>query len=253
MQSPHLRARSPGEILDAAFQLLRAHFLPVALASAVFLVPAVLFVGLAPSLAPALAPLANIIDRLLSLAAAAVVAVVVSDIYTGKEADVGRSMRAVGGRFFSVWGAAIIQGLALIVGLLLLVVPAFIFFAWTFAMPAIVMIEGASASQSLDRSRALAKGYVPHILATVGVAWLIFWIGLLGTGFAVGVVDEVLGVGGEFVNLISGMVVCLLYPFVGVVTTLLYYDLRIRQEGFDLQLIAERMGEPEIAGPPALA
>ena len=250
MQSPHLRARSPGEILDAAFQLLRAHFRTVVLSAAVFLVPPVVLGAAAPQLAL----LTTILNNFLSLAAGAVVAVVVSDVYTGKEADVGRSIRAVGGRFFSVWGAAIIQGMAMLVGLLLLVVPAFIFFAWTFAMTAIVMIEGRSASESLDRSRALAKGYVLHILATAGVAYLIFWTTMLGAGFAIGVAAEVLGVGAELIEPLAGLALCVLYPFVCVVTTLLYYDLRIRQEGFDLQLLAEHIGEdPQVAAPPALA
>ena len=250
MQASLLRARSPGEILDAAFQLLRAHYRTVLLSAGVFLVPSALLSALAPQLAF----LTYIINNFLGLAAGAVVAVVVSDIYTGKEVDVGRSLRAVGRRFGSVWGAAIIQGMATLVGFLLLVVPAFIFFAWTFAMPAVVMIEGSTASESLDRSRALAKGYVLHILATAGVAYVIFWTTLLGTGFALGAVSEVLGVGTQVIEPLSALILCVLYPFVCVVTTLLYYDLRIRKEGFDLQLAAERIGhDPELAGPPALA
>jgi hypothetical protein len=228
-----------GEILDAAFQLLRVHYSAVVLASGVFLLPPVLLNLLAPSFAP----VTNILDRLLSLAASAVVAVVVSDIYLGEEVDLGRSIRAVGRRFGSVWGAALIQGLVIVVGLLLLIVPGIIFAAWSFAMPAIVMIEGASAGESWDRSKSLAKGYVWHILATLGVAWLMVVAAFMGVVFIAGFGIGMLGVGEAIVEPISAIALLLLYPFVGVVGTLLYYDLRIRKEGFDLEILARSMGE----------
>lgn len=249
MQAPLLRARGPGEILDAAFQLLRAHYTVVVLSSAVFLAPTIVLAFLLPELAPFI----GILDRLLTLAASAVVAVVVSDIYTGQEADAGRSIRAVGRRFGSVWGAAILQGLLFLAGLLLLIVPAFIFYAWSFAMPVIVMLEGASASESYGRSRALAKGYVGHILATLAMAWVIFFVAIVGTMFAAGGAVALLGVDQRIIDALGGIVLCLLLPFVGVVTTLLYYDLRIRQEGFDVQLLASAMNDLDPDAPPAFA
>lgn len=36
----------------------------------------------------------------------------------------------------------------------------------------------------------------------------------------------------------------LIAPFPAVVGTLLYYDLRIRKEGFDIQMLVEAMGDP---------
>jgi hypothetical protein len=40
-------------------------------------------------------------------------------------------------------------------------------------------------------------------------------------------------------------------PFVAAVTTLVYFDLRVRKEGFDPVLPGEGMGGPTVAGPPA--
>ena len=247
MQAPVLRARTAGEILDAAFQLLRTHYSAVVIAAGGFLLPPLLITLLVPSWAP----LANLLDRLLSLAAGAVVAVVVSDIYLGQQIDLGRSMRAVGSRFLSVWGAALIQGFAILVGLLLLIVPGIVFAAWSFAMPIIVMIEGASAGESWERSRSLARGHVGHILATLGVAWLIVIAAFLGMMFATGAVIGLLGAGEAIAEPIGSIAFILLYPFVGVVGTLLYYDLRIKKEGFDLQLLAHELGDEPAA--PVLA
>lgn len=248
MQAPLLRARSPGEILDAAFQVMRAHYPALVLASGAFMLPPILLAWFFP----ALTPVASILDRLLSLAASAVVAVVVSDIYLGNGVDIGRSISAVGRRFGSVWGAALIQGFVILMGILLLVVPAFIFFAWGFAMPVIVMVEGVTASQSWDRSRALTKGFVGHVLATVGVAWIISFAVLIGRIMVLGAMIGVAGIDERIIEPLTSLAMALVFPFVGVVTTLLYYDLRIRKEGFDLQLLAESMGE-EAPGEPALA
>lgn len=247
MQAPHLRARRPGEILDTAFQIVRANYGVVLLASSAFLIPSVL---LALAL-PQGGALVNIVDRILTVMGGAAAVVVTSDIYLGEGTDVRRSIGEVVSRSGSILGAAIIQGIMLFVGLLLLVVPAFIFYAWTFAMPAIVMLEGAGASSSYDRSRALAKGYVGHVLGTLLMAWVIVGVVFLGSGFVAGAVVELAGINERFVDALIAVVVCLIYPFISVVTTLLYYDLRIRQEGFDVQMLANEMNDEEPDPPPA--
>lgn len=197
--------------------------------------------------------IAGIVDQLLTLAASTVVMGVASDIYLGEEADVRRSAGEVLRRFGSIFGAAFMQGVMLVLGLLLLVVPAFIFYAWTFAMPVIVMVEGAGASESYGRSRTLAKGYVGHILATMLMAWVIFGVVFLGAIVALGAGVGLLGVDERFVNPLVGAVLCVIYPFVSVVTTVLYYDLRIRQEGFDVEFLASEMDYAEPEPPPVPA
>ncbi len=249
MQAPLLRARGPGDILDAAFQILRTHYGVVVLASAVFLVPSILLAFALPEGHP----VSGIADRVLTLVASTVVVVVVSDIYMGEETDIRRSIGEVLRRFGSIFGAALIQGLMIIVGLLLLVIPAFIFYAWTFAMPAVVMLEGAGASKSYGRSRALAKGYVGHILATMIMAWVIFGVVFLGAIVGLGAGVGLLGIDERFAEPLVGLVLCIIYPFVSVVTTVLYYDLRIRQEGFDVEFLASEMNDAEPDAPPALA
>jgi hypothetical protein len=241
MQAPQLRPRRPSEILDAAFQIVRAHYAVVLLASAVFLVPSVLLMLALPEGHP----VSGIADRLLTIAASTAVLAVTSDIYTGEEANVRRSITEVASRFGSVVGSAILQGVLLVIGLLLLVVPAFIFYAWSFAMQAVVILEGVRATDSFGRSRALAKGYVGHILATLVIAWLIVGVVFFGGIFALSAVFETGGIDERFADVFSGILVCLVYPFISVVTTVLYYDLRIRQEGFDVEFLAGKMDDAE--------
>ncbi|HEX8452122.1 MAG TPA: hypothetical protein VF647_08500 [Longimicrobium sp.] len=233
MQALQPRARRPGEILNAAFQIILSHYDVVVLASAVFLVPGILIMLVLPERSVVV----GIIGCLLMLAASTAVMAVVSDIYTGGETDVRRSVREVVSRSGSILGASIFQGILLVVGFLMLVGPAFIFYAWTFAMPAAVVLEGAGAYASYGRSRALTNGFMVHILTTVVAAWAIFGVALLGGMLAI-VVAMGLGLDPRYMDPLLGVVVCLVYPFVSAVTTVLYYDLRIRQEGFDAQRLS---------------
>ena len=50
-------------------------------------------------------------------------------------------------------------------------------------------------------------------------------------------------------QIVSAIFTILVYPLVSVVQTLLYYDLRIRKEAFDIELMASGLGAP--AGQPA--
>jgi hypothetical protein len=50
-------------------------------------------------------------------------------------------------------------------------------------------------------------------------------------------------------DLASGLASLLLIPFSVIVVTLIYYDQRIRKEGFDMDILAERLGYPTISTP----
>ena len=53
------------------------------------------------------------------------------------------------------------------------------------------------------------------------------------------------------VNLLTQIVQILLYPVLAVTVTLLYYDLRIRKEGFDIEMMASELGgRAPAAAPP---
>jgi len=57
-----------------------------------------------------------------------------------------------------------------------------------------------------------------------------------------------------FTNVATGVGYILATPFAAAITVVLYFDLRVPQEGFDLQLLAEHMSagsEWQIPGPPA--
>jgi len=251
MTAPALRPRSGPELIDAAFVVFRSHYTELVAAMSAFLVPAAVLALLFPA---DLGTLAELVFRLMSIPAGGAAIVIASDSYIGREVSVGRAVRAATSRWLSLWGAGIMQGLIAFVGFLLLIIPGFIFFAWAFAMPQIVMLEGSGASESFTRSRELARGNVLRILGTIGLTTLVVFILVAALGLVIGAVGG-MAVSGQsrLVDAASNVIFILVYPVVPVVSTLLYYDQRIRKEGFDLELLAQSLDAAPAGGtrPPA--
>jgi hypothetical protein len=239
MSAPALRPRSTVEIIDASFQILRRNYLALVTATVALVLPVVVLRLLLPT---TLQVLPAILAALLQMASSAAVVLLVSETYLGRDADVGAALRTVFSRFGSIFGAAVIQGVIVFIGMLLLVVPGFIFLAWTFAMQAVVVLEHTSAGESFSRSRELARGNVGRILGTLLLTYLVFFIIVIALGAGVGMVVGVAGGNGVAARVIGDVISSLLFPMVAVVTTLLYYDLRIRKEGFDLEVMAQELG-----------
>lgn len=238
MQTPAFRTRSPSELLDAAFQVIRARYGQLALLALIITSPAIVLRAMVVS--DLGQSWATILDGFLTNFVVAAAVVVVSEAYLGREVTGGQVLKRVGSRFGSIWGAAIMRGLIIVFGFLLLVIPGIIALIVTFAMPIAVMVEGASASESFDRSRELAKQNWGRVAVTLGLAVALQFIAIIGASFTLGTImgDTLL------TQLLVQVLGTLIAPFPAVVGTLLYYDLRIRKEGFDIQALVEAMGDP---------
>jgi hypothetical protein len=245
MNAPALRARSVGEILDLSFQLYRSRWAQMAVATGLLVLPLLVLEAIAPLEAfDTLEQLGN----LFYLAASAAVVVIASGAYMGREVSAAESIRAVGSRFFSVWGAAIIQGFLIIIGLILLVIPGIFAMIYTFAMQQAVMIEGKTASESWERSKSLAEDELKHILLTSVMAFIIVFIAMFGVGVALSYAP----LGERMTIIVVNIIAIALNPLTAVVGTVLYYDLRIRKEAFDVAVATERLGDTEPTPAPAL-
>ncbi|HEY0972531.1 MAG TPA: hypothetical protein VGE02_16290 [Gemmatimonadales bacterium] len=109
---------------------------------------------------------------------------------------------------------------------------------------AAVMLEERGIVGAIRRSSELVRG---NLWRTAGVVLIMFVLYLVAflTSWAVFVMVV------RDVNLsanVAGVLVLALYPFLGAMLTLLYYDLRIRREGYDLELMARALGPMEDAG-----
>lgn len=142
----------------------------------------------------------------------------------------------------AIVGAAINNPLPVILGVIALFVLIFYVIASWMPLPAVVTLEGRGPIAALRRAWRLADGARWRILGLLmlmgimqGILGVLFAVLLLGTVATEGAARTVLQ---EIANL---AVNALWAPIQWGVFTLLYYDLRVRKEAFDLQLAAEAM------------
>lgn len=239
MSVTSLRPRSAIEIIDAAFQLLRAHYSAFVAATAVVLLPTVLLQLVLPA---SVASIVAIVEQVLLIVVDGVIVALVAQAYLGERVDVGAALRSLGGRIGTLLGGAIMRGLLAGIAMLLLVVPGIIVWVWTFAVSMVIVLEGAGVFAALSRSRELARGGFGRIFGALVLALLLVVLMLLAVSVAVGVLLGAIGVGDTLTEPVTTVLLVLVYPFFAIVGTLLYYDARIRREGFDLEMMARELG-----------
>jgi len=243
-QLAQTRPRSVTEIIDASFHFYRARFGDLMVVSALLLVPPVLLSNLAPRRLglPMLA-----VGGLMYLAGQGAIAILVAaSVEQNQLLSAGVALRRIGRRWGNVVLVAIVSALLTTLGFLALVIPGFIALAWTATAVPSAAIEELSIWDALERSRALARGRVGHVLGTLSLVWLILAVLFFGLMF---VITTVIMMGSTLsVLFVFALLMRLLqvpvFPLVGVVSTLLYYDLRVRSEGADVAAMIEALPVP---------
>ena len=186
--------------------------------------------------------------------------------FLGKQISASAAFGQVTRRFGSYLGSSLLLGL--IVGLLAITIigiPFAIYFAtrWGFYAQA-VLIEESSATNALKRSRELVKGAWWRVfgimLAIFLLAFMIQAVLQFSLLFVFGFTGEISGEGGllemfrrmfspeltawdglaayVIQSFINDVVNSLMLPLTPVGITLLYFDQRIRKEGFDIEVHA---------------
>jgi len=195
--------------------------------------------------------------------------------YRGEAVELGDATRAVfarplavllayWARFFLIMGAMMAIGIvgSIVVGILLaifrpigilLAIPlvigvfavAIVIWKRYFAVLPVLLVEEKRVADSMSRSRALADGNGARIVVLIGLVILIsMFFGIMLGGIAAALVSGLVGA------LLYLFCVALVNQFAGVVLTLLYFDLRIRKEGYDIELLASSLDPTPAALPP---
>jgi hypothetical protein len=263
--TPQLRPLSVGEILDAGFRLLKARFVTLVLCVLVPVVPLeIVSTALQASVDPNAFDLdstetvsggtvlaGTLIAFALQFAAAALAVAAcfkaISAAYLGERAGVGESLRYALGRVLPLLVAYVLIAIVVLLGLFALIIPG-VWLATKLSMtfPAVVF-ERRGPFSAIGRSWSLTGGNFWRTLGTLIVVFLIAFVLQLVFG---GVVGGILGASSStseltvaiVLTLVNLITLALTYPLWASVTTVLYYDLRVRNEGFDLQLLAQGMG-----------
>lgn len=243
MSATALRPRSATEIVDATFQLLRAHYVQLVTITAVLYAPLVI---LQLVLSAELLLVVLLVSVVTNALVTGTTILMVSDAYLGRQPDAAGALRATSRRLFTLTFTAIEQGLIISAGFILFLVPGFIFAAWAISMVPVVVLEKRGLRAAFGRSRELARGMVGHVLKALLLILVIYFAGVIVLGF----VTASIGMEERNMNLASSLLGVLIAPLLGVGITLIYYDLRIRKEGFDLEMMAQNLdsGAPATTG-----
>jgi hypothetical protein len=248
------------DLLDTSLWLYRDRFVTFLLIALVVYVPYSLLAALAlpaprilPVLAPDEAPEMDPAKNLQGLAEVLVFAVIfmplcsaalthnISAAYLGKKLSAAESYRRVLPKLAWLLLTQFLSGVSIFLGSCACFVPGVILALWFYVVVPIVVLEGVTGPAAMFRSRELTRGNLAKI----------FLVGLLA-GIAAGVLNLtfviVLGLipwpysfMGAFFQYLAHS---LLLPVTIAPITLVYYDLRIRKEAFDLQMLSAALEEP---------
>jgi len=240
-----------GQVLDEAFRLYRAHFVRLITIAAIGQIPIALLVmsGIIPLQLQGLTALAALPAGML-LAAALQKAV--AEFYLGGDISVGAAYRFIFRRFFRVLWASILFTLLIMLGSMCLVAPGVLFAIWFCLTIPLIVTEDLTTWQAMSRSKALVAGNLLKVLvigiAFILISWIIQFL-CVGLGMAAGYLflGNERGLDMLLVQQFSQSVGQMLTaPFTAGWMMMLYYDMRIRKEGFDLEMLAQEMaGETE--------
>lgn len=250
MGSDELRPLTTGEILDGALALLRRHFrLLLAIAVVCEGLPTILdiYIGLAQGGVgtAGLGTLSRLLSVLGSVLVRGATIWVVSEGYLGRTPRLAPALRFTGERMWRLFGASIAAGFAVGLASLALVIPGIIV-ACGFA----VVTEVAALERSGDplrRSWHLTRGFRWKALGLWAIALALLAGLAIGAGILAAGIEALLGTGEALSTVVVDLVSLLFYPLLSCVFTLFYYDLRVRKEGFDLEVLSQQLG-PAVPG-----
>lgn len=239
MKDLPLRPRSSTEIVDASFQIYQRNPVLFMVSAAVVYVPW-LVIRLVFDL--------GVTEPVKNLGSMAVMAlgwvlvyalvggvstVLASGSYLDESVDVPSAYRAIGARLIPLIVASVIRWVLVTVGLVLFLFPGLYAMGRFFAVTPAVVLERRGAINSLSRSGSLSIDLKRHIINTILLVGLIVIAVNVGLGLLIGMFKSPV-----LLNTTATLLSLVTAPFFGITETVLYYDARIRREGFDVEYLA---------------
>jgi hypothetical protein len=215
------RSIDPGRVIGEAFQTYRDH-------AGALLGGAVIVIGISAVINGLFATT----DSLILIAVGAVISILAGVLYAGYVVKLVQDVRD-GRRDFSVgdlFSAAapyigtlllngILAGIAITIGLVLLIVPGLILITiWSVIAPSIV-VEDRGVIEAFGRSRELVRGNGWNVFGVIVLAFLI----VIAVSIVLGLIGSALGDAGQVILQAIGNV--LTAPIAALVASILFFDL----------------------------
>lgn len=175
---------------------------------------------------------------------------VISQGLLGRSINIGKAYSRVLGSLFPLLGVLIIfmigalifSTIAAGIGLMVFI-PGIVVYVWFCLAAPVVIIEREGGFGALKRSRVLVKGFFDKAFL------LVVWLTLMEAFVVILILSLPFLIGSfpGFDSFLSLLSICLSLPisaFRIISTTMLYYDLRVRKEGYDPQVLAQELATP---------
>ncbi len=260
MLVPDLRPLSVGEILDTTFAIYRRQFPRLFTIAAVSLaLPYALNTYVMGRMGGAASPdelvvlagwllISMLLFAVFQAVATAATVHVVSDAYLGRTLTAGEALRRtvpVIGALILVWVSV---SLVVFLGLVFFIIPGIVLgLGLAFSTQALVL-ERTSPFEAMRRSWVLTKGSKGRILLLMITVVVILFVALIGSGITFMLFSLFLFGSGEpgashplfttIMDVVTLLIQLLVFPILPCLLTVTYYDLRVRREGFDLEVLA---------------
>jgi hypothetical protein len=253
-----LRPRSATELIDAAFQLYRRSPVPFIVAMALVYVPwlavRLMFTLNVPEAPDQLTP--GLERSLIVIAAGGivlyglaggVVSVLARAVYLDEAMDLGGAFKQTISRMIPLIVSTLVQFTLIAIGFVFLFVPGIYLISRFFAVRQAVVLEDSGPLAALGRSGDLSNGQKLHILGTLILITILTTVINLGAVMLFSIQPSKV-----LTTVLATIVTIVVYPIFVITETVLYFDTRIRNEGFDVEYLAGAVTETApVTGPAA--
>lgn len=284
MQTPELRPRTVGEILDASFKLYTGNIRKLLIIAAVVFIPLtviqlIVTAGMGidefqlfdpdfledPSGLPdgfgafLLGTLAlSLISMIGSLFVQGASVKLFAGQYEGVDTSWQESLRFGIDKSLLILGAAIVTGILAGLGLIFFILPGvWLWTSWYVTIPTL-LVEDVGVFKAMSRSFELVRRHFWPVFGAGVLAWLVSWIITQLIGLVVGIFAFIpaitssaetgtLDSGLLGVSTVAGAVGSIItVPFLAAVAVSVYFDLRVRFEGLDLEMLGRSSASPDV-------
>ena len=242
MAAVELRPRSNTELLDATVEFIRAHFVTLASAVAIGQLPGLALSALWPPTPahpfalwqehPVIAVARIVLLMLVFGCWTTMFVYVVDDLIHGRATTLGDALRRALPRALPATGLYLMKYLVIILWCMLFVLPGIWAFARYFAVFPAFAIEGLGPFAAIRRSKALARGNNLRVIAVAGIPAVIVQV----LTIIIQQTEMGMGASPRGVGFVGALTSTVLYPFMALPAIFLYYDIRTRREGLDLDV-----------------
>jgi uncharacterized membrane protein len=251
MNSPALRPLSAGEILDVSFQLYRRHFAALAIVALVCSGGPVLLNVFIQASGGILANLGltliyYVLLAILGSIATAATVFIVSESYLGRPLGPWDALARATPLLGRLIVCSILFAMLVGIGLILFFFPGVIVaVGLMLSFPALVLESSATPTSALARSWELTRGSRFRLFGLVATLLVLLYIPVVALGSTAALVlsdaSSSRATSGLVAVVLAGLIQLLVYPLFYCVLTVAYYDLRVRKEGFDLEVLASTL------------